>query len=107
MEKIQERALRFVTEDYDSPISDILVQTKSKLLHVSRQPQVNTTRYGIKSFLYEATRIWNSLPNDIRQADSYKSFRRLLQTWDGSLAAALFVPKPSLLPVYFAIHLII
>ena len=36
MEKIQERALRFVTEDYDSPISDILVQTKSKLLHVSR-----------------------------------------------------------------------
>ena len=36
MEKIQERALRFVTEDYDSPISDILVQTKSKLLHVSQ-----------------------------------------------------------------------
>ena len=36
MEKIQERALRFVTEDYDSPISDILVNTKSKLLHVSR-----------------------------------------------------------------------
>ena len=33
-------------------------------------PQVNTTRYGIKSFRYEATRIWNSLPNDIRQADS-------------------------------------
>ena len=36
MEKIQERALRFVTEDYDSSISDILVNTKSKLLHVSR-----------------------------------------------------------------------
>ena len=37
MEKIQERALRFVTEDYNSPISDIfLVKTKSKLLHVSR-----------------------------------------------------------------------
>ena len=125
MEKIQERALRFVAEDYDSPISDILVQTKSKLLHVSRLnvianetfkilnkdspeylhnllsykpstynsrkenqatiPYVNTTRYGIKSFRYEATRIWNSLPNDIRQADSYKSFRRLLQTWDGPL----------------------
>ena len=34
MEKIQERALLFVTEDYDSPFSDILVQTKSKLLHV-------------------------------------------------------------------------
>ena len=132
MEKIQERALRFVTEDYDSPISDILVQTKSKLLHVSRLnvianeafkilhkdspeylhnllykpstynsrrenqatiPQVNTTRYGIKSFRYEATRIWNSLPNDIRQADSYKSFRRLLQTLDGSLCGCCLYPN--------------
>ena len=27
IEKIQERALRFVTEDYDSPTSDILVQS--------------------------------------------------------------------------------
>ena len=109
MEKIQERALRFVTEDYDSSISDILVNTKSKLLHVSRLnaianeafkilnkespeylhnllsfkpstynsrrenevtiPQVNTTGYGIKSFRFEAYRIWNSLPNEIRQAD--------------------------------------
>ena len=124
-EKIQERALRFVTEDYDSPISDILVKTKSKLLRVSRlkviakeafkilnkdspeclhnvlsyKPsthnsmrenqatiqQVSTTRYGIKSFRYDATRICNNLPNGIRQADSYKSFKRLFTTWDGSL----------------------
>ena len=125
MEKIQERALRFVTEDYDFPISDILVNTKSKLLHVSRLnvlaneafkilnkespeylhnllsfkpstynsrrenqitiPKVNTTGYGIESFRLYATRIWNNLLNEIRQAESYKSFRRLLQTWDGPL----------------------
>ena len=38
-------------------------------------PWVNTTRYGLKSFRYEATRIWNSLPNEIRKAESYKLSR--------------------------------
>ena len=125
IEKLQERGLRFVTEDYTSPISTILEQTNSKLLHVSRiqtiaheaykilnkeapfylhdiltfktstynsrrqmqaeVPRVNTTRYGLKSFRYEATRIWNSLPNEIRKADSYKAFQRLLQVWEGPL----------------------
>ena len=50
-------------------------------------PQVNTTRYGLKSFRYEATRIWNSLPNDIRTAESFKDFQRLLQMWEGSLCS--------------------
>ena len=31
-------------------------------------PRVTTTRYGIKSFRFEAVRIWNSLPNEIRLA---------------------------------------
>ena len=43
-------------------------------------PRVNTTR-----FRYEATRIWNSLPNEIGKADSYKTFQRLLQVWEGPL----------------------
>ena len=36
IEKLQERGLRFVTEDYTSPISTILEKNNSKLLHVSR-----------------------------------------------------------------------
>ena len=28
-------------------------------------PQVNLTRYGLRSFRSEAPRIWNSLPNDL------------------------------------------
>ena len=125
MEKLQERGLRFVTEDYSFPLHVILNQTKSKLLHVNRiqtianeaykilnknapfylhdllsfkqnsynsrrqnqveVPQVNTTKYGLESFRYEATRIWNSLPNNIRTVDSYKEFKRLLQVWEGPL----------------------
>ena len=31
-------------------------------------PQVKSTRYGLRSFRYEAARIWNRLPNDLRSS---------------------------------------
>ena len=46
-------------------------------------PQVNTTSYGLKSFRFEAARIWNSLPNNIRGAESYCQFNRLIHSWGG------------------------
>ena len=46
-------------------------------------PQVNSKRYGMKSFRFEAAQVWNSLPNEIRLAENYKQFKRLLQAWDG------------------------
>ena len=51
--------------------------------HQASLPQVNSTRYGLKSFRYEAARIWNSLPNNIRTAESFPHFKRLIRTWDG------------------------
>ena len=33
--------------------------------------RVNATRYGLRSFRSEATRIWNSLPNNLQVAESY------------------------------------
>ena len=42
-------------------------------------PRMNTTRYGLRSFRSKAPRIWNSLPNNLRVAESYPQFRRLLQ----------------------------
>ena len=46
-------------------------------------PQVNSKRYGMKSFWFEKAQVWNSLPNEIRLAENYKQFKRLLQAWDG------------------------
>ena len=34
-------------------------------------PKVNSTNYGLKLFRYEAARVWNSLPNNTRGAESY------------------------------------
>ena len=53
-------------------------------------PRVNTTRYGLKSFRYEATRIWNNLSNEIRKADSYKAFHAETAPGMGRTSVQLF-----------------
>ena len=110
MEKIQERAVGFICDDFESPLPDLLQQNGVLPLHISRMklmtgegfkivnnvapsylhdlislksssydfrsekqaqiPRVNSTRYGLRSFRYEAAPIWNSLPNELRLAES-------------------------------------
>ncbi len=48
-------------------------------------PRVNTTKFGLKSFTYEAARVWNSLPNEFRKAELYSEFCRLIQNWSGPI----------------------
>ena len=123
MEKIQERALRFINNDSTSPLKTLLVMANTSPLHVRRMktivsevykivnnlspsyiqdlvqmkvsnydfrnkhtavvPRVRTTRYGTRSFRFEAAQIWNSLPDEIRLAEPIPQFRRLLRAWDG------------------------
>ena len=88
------RALRFVTDDYTSPLIDIFDKCNSRFLHVNRMKlmacevfkivnkispdylqdlifikihRVKSTKYGLKSFRYEAAKVWNSLPNTLRK----------------------------------------
>ena len=46
-------------------------------------PTVRTTTYGQRSFRFEAARVWNSLPNEMRKMSEYKEFERLVRTWTG------------------------
>ena len=46
-------------------------------------PRVNTVKYGKKSYRFEATQVWNSLPNHLRTTTDYNEFKRLIQTWSG------------------------
>jgi hypothetical protein len=46
-------------------------------------PNVKTVRYGKNSFRFEAVQVWNNLPNNIRTAQEYKEFIRLIRTWTG------------------------
>ena len=123
LEKVQERALRFINNDFTSSLSELLKLTNTQPLHGRRLkfmacevykivndlspqyisdlvnikvspydfrgekkadiPRVKSTRYGLRSFRSEAPRIWNRLPNNVRVAESYPQFRRLIQRWDG------------------------
>ena len=42
-------------------------------------PRVTTTIYGLHSFRYAATRLWNMLPDDIRTSESLIAFKRAIQ----------------------------
>ena len=111
LEKLNERALRFVYQDKTFPyeilivkngystlanqrlakmlstvfraigngnvpssISELLtVRNSNSNLHgdaILKLPKVNSTKYGIKSWKYQATRLWNTIPNSLRNIDN-------------------------------------
>ncbi|KAJ8311923.1 hypothetical protein KUTeg_010530 [Tegillarca granosa] len=96
MEKLQEKGVCFITGDSEMPIH-IYCQLTVLIFYINGNkvdmPEVNTTRYGLGSFRYEAARLWSSLPNDIRLAESYRDFQRLLHNWDFSYLLILFVQQ--------------
>ena len=46
-------------------------------------PRVKTTQYGIKSFRYAGTTIWNSLPESFRASTNFYQFKGLIKSWTG------------------------
>ena len=110
LEKNQERAIRFINNDFTSSLQALLTSTNTALLHVRKifndiapdyikslinikestynfrrenqaiLPAVKSTRYGLRSF-----QIWNCLPNDLRLTESFPQFKRLLHAWDGDI----------------------
>ena len=123
MEKIQERALRFIENDYTSEYKEILAISNESTLYLKRVrimaqevyksinglnpkyvqellvarnseysnrrpldlyvPRVKQITYGYKSYFYEAPSIWNSLPLEIRRAENYNTFKKLVKAWSG------------------------
>ena len=54
--------------------------TYSNLLQI---PSVKTTSFGKNSFMYAAPALWNSLPEEFRQANSFSQFKNLVTNWNG------------------------
>ena len=67
-------------------ISELLTARKSN--HNSRGdailklPIVNSTKYESKSWTYQAVRLRNTIPNNLRNIDGYRSFKRGLKELD-------------------------
>ena len=49
---------------------------------ILKLPNVNSTKYGIKSCRCQAARLWNTIPNNLRNIDTYRSFKRGLKELD-------------------------
>ena len=52
----------------------------SKLLEI---PKVKTTSYGLKSFTFYGSKIWNILPENCRTSISVDDFKHIIQSWYG------------------------
>ena len=46
-------------------------------------PKINTTIYGLNSFKFEAAKLWNKLPIEIRNTDNFHVFSTNLNAWLG------------------------
>ena len=121
MEKIQERALRFIFDDYCTEYKDLLSIHGESTLYLKRVrtmahevykaingnspkyskellrfrsnpsrrpldlyiPRVNQVTFGYRSYTFEAPSLWNSLPLEIRTAETFPLFKSLMKTWTG------------------------
>ena len=62
-------------------ISESLTARNSNLRGdaILKLPKVNSTRDWIKSWRYQAARLWNTIPKNLRNIDRYRSFKRGLK----------------------------
>ena len=121
LEKLQERALRFVFNDNDMTQDDLLTRgnflstTKQrlKLLAIEvykckndvnpkylndlfnqkricyelrddnrlEQNPFKTIKYGLKSFKYYGSKVWNNIPPHIKSSKNLKEFKRAIISW--------------------------
>ena len=70
-------------------VSDIFQLKKSrytsrkiKPLEIHEIPHVKPVRYGINSFRYQGSKIWNELPNDIKNATDLNLLKNMTY-WNG------------------------
>ena len=65
-------------------ISELLTAHNSTLRGdaILKLPKVYSTKYGIKSWRYQAARLRNTIRNNLTNIDSYRSFKRGLKELD-------------------------
>ncbi len=49
-----------------------------------KQPKCNTVTYGLTSFRYNGAKIWNDLPNKIKNYITLAEFKKQIKKWHGA-----------------------
>ena len=53
-------------------------------------PRVNQIKFGYRSYRFEAPSVWNSLPIEIRLAENFSLFKKLIKYWEGPMCRCNF-----------------
>ena len=76
------RAPRYLA-DHLIPASDAATRRRrlrSANLNRLTVPRCRLSTYGCRAFYYAGPAVWNSLPDELRNSDSFDSFKRFLKT---------------------------
>ncbi len=65
-----------------------LLEEKDKIYNLRsteslKQPKCNTVTYGLNSFRYKGAKIWNDLPNKIKNSITLAEFKTQIKKWQG------------------------
>jgi hypothetical protein len=84
--KFMETVYKISHDKYPLYLNALIKQKKNVQINLKSDnniciPQYKTVKYGKNSFTYSAPFYWNKLPNIIRNARSFSSFKTLLHDW--------------------------
>ena len=78
------KAIHGINTEYLNDIFEVKMLPYS-LLDPCRliQPRFNTTTFGLRSFAYCGSKLWNDLPNSLKKIENVTAFKIALRNWDG------------------------
>ena len=53
-------------------------------------PPTKTKLYGINSFIFRGSKLWNSIPDIIKSSSSLKLFKEVIKSWKADLCNCRF-----------------
>ena len=56
-----------------------------------QQPEYKTVRYGFKSFRYYGSKLWNTLPTEVKQSENLYHFNKNITDWCVSGKCDIFI----------------
>ena len=68
----------YILVNHDTNPQNLIELISQREKDILTMPKVNTTRFGLKSWRYQAPKLWNSLPDFVRASTDFKTFRKLL-----------------------------
>ena len=63
-------------------------------------PKVRTTSFGVESIAYLGNKLWQNLPQEIKQSNSLPIFKKQIRCWNGGKCKMMYIVNSRLCKVY-------